>query len=79
MAKQQNIPLNPTKIVGSCGRLLCCLAYEAEPGQKREKKTVAPASVEENSDASEELLAEEVIPEPGAVISETQPTENSIE
>lgn len=30
MAKNQNIALNPTKINGSCGRLLCCLAYEDE-------------------------------------------------
>ncbi len=28
MAKNQNIALNPTKINGCCGRLLCCLAYE---------------------------------------------------
>src|SRR5574344_526071 len=28
MAKNQNIALNPTKINGSCGRLLCCLGYE---------------------------------------------------
>lgn len=28
MAKNQNIALNPSKINGSCGRLLCCLAYE---------------------------------------------------
>ena len=28
MAKNQNIALNPTKINGACGRLLCCLAYE---------------------------------------------------
>lgn len=28
MAKNQNIALNPTKINGVCGRLLCCLAYE---------------------------------------------------
>jgi len=28
MAKNQNIALNPTKINGSCGRLLCCLSYE---------------------------------------------------
>ena len=29
MAKQQNLPLNPPEISGVCGRLLCCLAYEA--------------------------------------------------
>ena len=28
MAKEQNIALNPTKISGICGRLMCCLAYE---------------------------------------------------
>lgn len=30
MAKNQNIALNPSKINGACGRLLCCLAYEDE-------------------------------------------------
>jgi cell fate regulator YaaT (PSP1 superfamily) len=28
MAKEQNLALNPTKISGACGRLMCCLAYE---------------------------------------------------
>lgn len=28
MAKDQNLSLNPTKISGSCGRLMCCLKYE---------------------------------------------------
>lgn len=28
MAKEQDLPLNPTKISGLCGRLMCCLAYE---------------------------------------------------
>ena len=30
MAKEQNLPLNPMKISGLCGRLLCCLGYEFE-------------------------------------------------
>ena len=30
MAKTQNMSLNPTKISGSCGRLMCCLRYEEE-------------------------------------------------
>ena len=29
MAKSQNLSLNPSKISGMCGRLMCCLAYEA--------------------------------------------------
>ncbi len=30
MAKDQNLSLNPTKISGICGRLMCCLKYEEE-------------------------------------------------
>ncbi len=30
MAKVQNLSLNPTKISGTCGRLMCCLKYEQE-------------------------------------------------
>lgn len=30
MAKEQNLFLNPSKISGICGRLLCCLSYEQE-------------------------------------------------
>lgn len=30
MAKDQNLSLNPTKISGICGRLMCCLKYEHE-------------------------------------------------
>jgi cell fate regulator YaaT (PSP1 superfamily) len=36
MAKRQNLSLNPTKISGLCGRLMCCLAYEVD--QYEEKK-----------------------------------------
>ncbi len=30
MAKEQDLPLNSTKISGACGRLMCCLRYEFE-------------------------------------------------
>ena len=30
MAKEQNMSLNPSKISGNCGRLMCCLKYEEE-------------------------------------------------
>ena len=30
MAKEQDLPLNPMKISGVCGRLMCCLGYECE-------------------------------------------------
>lgn len=34
MAKRQNLSLNPSKISGQCGRLLCCLAYEDDQYKK---------------------------------------------
>ena len=34
MAKEQNLPLNPAKISGCCGRLMCCLNYEYENYRK---------------------------------------------
>lgn len=38
MAKVQNLSLNPTKISGSCGRLMCCLRYEQEAYEDIVKK-----------------------------------------
>jgi cell fate regulator YaaT (PSP1 superfamily) len=34
MAKEQSLSLNPTKISGQCGRLMCCLTFEFETYQK---------------------------------------------
>jgi len=34
MAKEQNLSLNPSKISGCCGRLMCCLGYEYENYRK---------------------------------------------
>jgi cell fate regulator YaaT (PSP1 superfamily) len=43
MAKRQNLSLNPSKISGQCGRLLCCLAYEDDQYRKAEPRPAAPA------------------------------------
>ncbi len=40
MAKTQDLSLNPSKVSGVCGRLLCCLSYENE--QYRQMKAVMP-------------------------------------
>ena len=37
MAKEQDLPLNPTKISGVCNRLLCCLTYEYDTYKKQRK------------------------------------------
>ncbi len=39
MAKQQNLSLNPTKISGTCGRLMCCLKYEQEAYEELSRVT----------------------------------------
>lgn len=37
MAKRQDLSLNPSKISGQCGRLLCCLAYEDDQYEKKRR------------------------------------------
>jgi hypothetical protein len=67
MAKQQNLALNPMKIAGSCGRLLCCLAYEADLSAKKSGSKQEP--VDEDIPALEELPGE-VTPENGKAKTE---------
>ena len=38
MAKEQNLSLNPSKISGNCGRLMCCLKYEQEAYEEKLSK-----------------------------------------
>jgi cell fate regulator YaaT (PSP1 superfamily) len=38
MAKAQKLSLNPSRISGMCGRLMCCLAHEAEPTGGKERR-----------------------------------------
>ncbi len=42
MAKEQNVALNPMKISGICGRLLCCLSYESKEYAAMKKKMPQP-------------------------------------
>ena len=38
MAKEQSASLNPSKISGNCGRLMCCLKYEQEVYEEKNKR-----------------------------------------
>jgi cell fate regulator YaaT (PSP1 superfamily) len=38
MAREQQLSLNPTKISGACGRLMCCLAYELDSYRQSAEK-----------------------------------------
>ena len=44
MAKTQSMSLNPTKISGSCGRLMCCLRYEQEAYEDLLSKSPKPGT-----------------------------------
>ena len=65
MAKTQNLSLNPTKISGACGRLMCCLKYEQEAYEDVLKRTPKLESLVETPDGvgtvnSVQLLREKV-------------------
>lgn len=51
MAKWQNLSLNPTKISGLCGRLMCCLRFEEDTYRPSEGEDGAPLQ-EEGEDIS---------------------------
>ncbi len=45
MAKEQNLSLNPSKISGMCGRLMCCLKYEQDTYEDIRKRTPSIGSI----------------------------------
>ena len=51
MAKVQSLSLNPTKISGSCGRLMCCLRYEQEAYEDLIKKVPKQGAFVETKNA----------------------------
>jgi cell fate regulator YaaT (PSP1 superfamily) len=48
MAKKQNLSLNPTKISGLCGRLMCCLKFEPPPKKGADNKTDQESAADDN-------------------------------
>lgn len=63
MAKEQGLALNPTKISGLCGRLMCCLGYENEVYVEERKRTKAAARKREEERARREQPDEAEMPE----------------
>lgn len=53
MAKNQNISLNPSKINGLCGRLLCCLKYEDECYKECKKELPKVGQIIKTKDGKE--------------------------
>ena len=50
MAKEQSLSLNPTKISGTCGRLMCCLKYEQEAYEDLLKTTPKVGAIVRTAD-----------------------------
>ena len=63
MAKTQNLSLNPTKISGLCGRLMCCLAYENENYEEAQKNLPKIGSEVKTPDGNGKLISANVIKE----------------
>ncbi|QAA30765.1 PSP1 domain-containing protein [Clostridium manihotivorum] len=63
MAKEQNLSLNPTKISGICGRLMCCLNYEQNTYEDIRKRLPKIGSVVETDLGRGEVVSNSVVKE----------------
>lgn len=57
MAKTQSLSLNPTKISGTCGRLMCCLKYEQEAYEDLLKNSPKAESFVETPDGVGDIIS----------------------
>jgi cell fate regulator YaaT (PSP1 superfamily) len=63
MAKEQNLSLNPTKISGICGRLMCCLNYEQETYEGIRKRLPKVGSIVDTCYGKGEVVSNSVVKE----------------
>jgi len=67
MAKDQDLPVNPLKISGACGRLMCCLKYEHPLYQEFKADAPAIGSTVSTPDGDGRVIAYDV-PREGVVV-----------
>ena len=63
MAKEQNLSLNPTKISGICGRLMCCLNYEQSAYEDIRKRMPKVGSIVKTSEGTGEVFSNNIVKE----------------
>ena len=63
MAKEQNISLNPAKISGNCGRLMCCLKYEQDVYEEKLKRLPNVGAIVKTPDGKGEVDGIETLKE----------------
>lgn len=61
MAKEQNFSLNPVKISGTCGRLMCCLKYEHDVYAELIHQTPGPRSIVSTPDGKGVVVEQNII------------------
>ena len=61
MVKEQNLSLNPTKISGTCGRLMCCLKNEQAVYESLSKHTPSVGSIVETPEGKGNVTAANVL------------------
>ena len=63
MAKEQSLSLNPTKISGICGRLMCCLNYEQSTYEDIRKRMPKVGSIVKTSEGTGEVFSNNTVKE----------------
>lgn len=63
MAKEQNLSLNPTKISGICGRLMCCLNYEQSTYESIRKVLPKVGSIVKTPMGNGEVIQNNIVKE----------------
>ncbi len=73
MAKTQNLSLNPTKISGTCGRLMCCLKYEQDAYEDLLRTSPKPESFVDTPDGRGTVVEIDLLRQRVKVRMEHQP------
>ena len=63
MAKEQNVSLNPSKISGNCGRLMCCLKYEQEVYEEKLARLPKVGAIVKTAEGEGEVCGVETLKE----------------
>lgn len=78
MAKEQNLSLNPTKISGICGRLMCCLNYEQSTYEDIRKRIPKVGSIVNTVEGKGVVVSNNIIRESVKVKLTCNKTEEEI-
>lgn len=72
MAKEQSLSLNPAKISGICGRLMCCLKYEQEAYEYARRIVPRIGSIVDTAEGKGEVVGNNILKEQVKVMLELQ-------